>query len=132
MGLFNRNKRTRAGTVQIPDELAQRAQIEYGNSSFPAAANLYADAVDKLHTMYVIGQCQYRQPSQSDSSITQGLASAVGAALAMDPSVQMRSLIVRSIGYLSEILQTPQAKLVSNVYERTMSELSRLYETASN
>ena len=135
MGLFNRSKAEPAGTtttLQVPDELASKARVEYGNARFAAAASLYSEAVDKLHTMYVVGQCRYRQPSASDAPITEGLASAVGAALAMDSSVPVRSLIEKSTHYLGEILQMPQAASVSNTYQAALAELSRLYGTASN
>ena len=67
MGLFNRNKagsKRSPSSLQIPDELAQRAHTQYGSSNFMTAAELYSQAVDKLHTMYVVGECKYRQPSQ--------------------------------------------------------------------
>jgi len=129
MGLFNRSKESStrsAASLQIPDELAQSAHIEYGSSNFVAAAELYSKAVDKLHTMYVIGECKYRQPSQSDSSITAGLVSAVGAALAMDSNAPVRSLAEQSIGYLSQIMEMPQARPAADLYESAMSGLSRV------
>lgn len=83
MGRFNRGKAGSRGSpssLQIPDELAQRAHIQYGSSNFMSAVDLYSQAVDKLHTMYVVGECKHRQPSQSDAPIIEGLVSAVGAA----------------------------------------------------
>jgi hypothetical protein len=133
--LFNRSKGASIGStapLQVPDELASKARTEYGNARFAAAAALYSEAVDKLHTMYVIGRCRYREPSSSDAPITEGLASSVGAALAMDSSVPVRSLIERSTNYLGEILEMPQAASVSSTYQSAIAELSRLYRTASN
>lgn len=128
MGLFKRSKAaagSSAAPLQVPDELAQRAQIKYGNSEFVAAAELYSEAVDKLHTMYVVGECRYRQPSRSDAPITEGLVSAVGAALAMDSNASVRSSAEQSIGYLSQIIELPQAKPVTDLYENAISKLSR-------
>jgi len=128
MGLFNRSKASStrsASSLQIPDELAQRAELAYGSANFIAAAELYSSAVDKLHTMYVVGQCRYRQPSQSDASIAEGLVSAVGAALATDPNAPVRSLVEQSIGYLREITGIPQARLAADLYTTAMNRLSR-------
>lgn len=128
MGLFKRRNVAPASSVaplQVPDELAQRAQIKYGSAEFVAAAELYSKAVDKLHTMYVIGECKHRQPSRADASITEGLVSAVGAALAMDPNAPVRPLAEQSIGYLSQIIELPQAKSVFDLYEDAISKLSR-------
>ncbi len=133
VGLFGRNKVKTEGSasaLQVPDEIAIRAKIEYGNGRFAAAASLYGESVDKLHTMYVVGGCRYRQPSPSDSPITEGLVSAVGAALAVDPSVPVRSLLERSADYLSQILQMPQAAAEVSIYESAIGELTRLHRTA--
>ena len=134
MGLF-RGKGTTPDSgppVQPPDELAARARLEYGHARFAAAAELYSEAVDKLHTMYVMGQCTYRQPSSSDKLITDGLTSAVGAALAENSSVAVRGLIERSSGYLNEILQLPQTQPMSSMYESAAVELTRLYKAATH
>src|SRR5690242_5577511 len=128
MGLFKRNNAPSASSVaplQVPEELAQRAQIKYGSADFAAASELYSEAVDKLHSMYVVGECKYRQPSRSDASITKGLVSAVGAALAMDSNAPVRPLAEQSIGYLSEIIELPQAKSAADLYEDAISKLSR-------
>jgi len=122
MGLFNRSKA--ASSVQIPDELAQRAHRQYGSFNFVAAAELYSQAVDKLHTMYVVGECKYRQPSQSDISIMEGLVSAVEAALARDSNAPVRSLAEQSIGYLRQIVELPQARPEVRQYEFAIRELT--------
>jgi hypothetical protein len=127
MGLFNRSKagsKRSPSSLQIPDELAQRAHTQYGNSNFVAAAELYSQAVDKLHTMYVVGQCKYRQPSQSDTSIMEGLVSAVEAALAIDSNAPVRSLAEQSLGYLRQIIELPQARLAAGLYEFAIRELA--------
>lgn len=128
MGIFKRRNAPSASSaapLQVPDELAQRAQIKYGSADFAAAAELYSEAVDKLHTMYVVGECRYRQPSRSDASITEGLVSAVGAALAMDSNAPVRPLAEQSIGYLSQIIELPQAKSATDLYEGAIIKLSR-------
>lgn len=128
MALFRRSKAAGAGSepsVQVPDELAQRAQARYGDAEFVAAAEFYSQAVDKLHTMYVAGGCKYRRPSQSDASIAECLVSAVGAAVAQGSSAAVRPLAEQSIGYLSEIAGRPQAKPAADLYEAAISRLSR-------
>lgn len=130
MGLFRRSSVGPAGSaapVQIPDKLAQRAQLEYGNSNFVAAAELFSEAVDKLHTMYVVGGCTYRQPSPADALITEGLLSSVGAALAMNEDAPVKSLIEKSSNYLGEIDQMPQARSAGAVYESAINELARIF-----
>ena len=127
MGLFNRSKaRTNRSvpSLQIPDELTQRAHVEYASSNFEAAAGLYSEAVDKLHTMYVVGGCAYRQPSQSDTPIMEGLVSAVEMALARDSNAPIRPPAEKSIGYLTQIIDLPQARPVAGIYEFAVRELT--------
>lgn len=128
MGLFNRKDRNESApgsSVQIPDKLAQRAQLAYGESSFTEAAELYSEAVDKLHTMYVVGDCKYRKPSREDSKITEGLVSAVGAALAMDANAPVRPLAEKSISYLTQIVQLEQARQAADLYQSAIAGLDR-------
>jgi hypothetical protein len=129
MGLFNRNKAASpgaGGSQQIPDELAQRAQLAYGSADFVRAAELFSQAVDKLHTMYAVGNAAFRQPSEADAPITQGLVSAVGAAIAAEHGLAVRQYAEQSIGYLSEIARLPQAQPVVILYDTAINELSRL------
>lgn len=128
VGLFNRAKSASASsgsTLQIPDQFAERARGAYGNSDFVRAAELYGDAIDKLHTMYVMASppCALRRPSQSDASITEGIVSAVGAALAMDSRAPVQNVAERSIGYLNEIIALPQATPMANLYETAIRGL---------
>lgn len=128
MGLFNRKDRNESAPVspvQIPDQLAQRAQLAYGNGRFTEAAELYSEAVDKLHTMYVVGDCRYRQPSRDDSKITEGLVSAVGAALAMDANAPVRPLAEKSISYLTQIVQIEQVRQAADLYQSAIAGLDR-------
>lgn len=121
VGLFNRNKSasksSTPSSLQIPDQFAQRAREAYGNSDFVRAAELYSDAVDKLHTMYVMANppCAVRKPSPSDALITQGIVSAVGAALAVDPTAPVREMAERSIAYLNEIIALPHTRHVTSL-----------------
>jgi hypothetical protein len=129
MGLGNRNKAASpdpGGPQQIPDDLAQRAQIAYGSADFVRAAELFSEAVDKLHTMYAVGNCTYRQPSEADAAITQGLVSAVGAAIAAEHGLAVRQYAEQSISYLSEIARLPQAEPVVILYDTAVTQLSRL------
>jgi len=74
--------------------------------------------------MYVVGGCKYRQPSLADAAITEGIVSAVGAPLAMDPGAPVRPPAQQSIGYLSEIVELPQARPVAHLYETAIGKLS--------
>jgi hypothetical protein len=118
------NSGSTAASLQVPDELAQRAHIQYGSSNFLAAAELYSQAVDKLHTMYVVGECKYRRPSDSDIPIMEGLVSAVEAALSMNSDAPVRPLAEQSIGYLGQIIELPQARPAARAYEFAIRELT--------
>lgn len=113
-------------SLQIPDQFEQRAQEAYGNSDFVRAVELYSDAVDKLHTMYVMANpaCAVRRPSQSDALITQGIVSAVAVALAMDSNASVRKMAERSIAYLNEIIALPHTGPVTSLYETAIRGLN--------
>lgn len=129
MGLFGRRGNGSPSgrstqQLQIPDEYASRAGQAYSAADFATAANLYADAIDKLHTMYVIGDCAYRQPSSADDAILGGIVSAVGAGRAVNPTADYSQLVERSRAYLGQIAETA-ARLGydSNPYQRAIAEL---------
>jgi hypothetical protein len=114
MGLFSKRSNEPAQPaqpqLQIPDELAQKAALEYGSQQFSAAAGLYAAAVDKLHTMYAIGNCKFREPSADDMPILQGLVNSVGAAVAMGSGPAVRQPAASALHYLADIEQTLSAR----------------------
>lgn len=114
MGLFSRKERTPSSSrpradLQPPDEYGQQAQAAYGSQQFHRAFDLYCSAIDKLHTMYVVGDCRYRQPSSSDTYILEGWVSATGATKATQPGALNRNDLERSIGYLNQIADTARA-----------------------
>lgn len=111
MGLFGRKKaevQTAVATKQPPDELGEKAQEAYGNQRFEEAMMLYAAAIDKLHTMYVAGNCSVRQPSPADAYIVDGFASAVGAAKAMGTNVHVVNEAQGAVHYLRQIADTSE------------------------
>lgn len=112
MALFGRKKRP-SETLQPPDALAQRAAHAYGTPGssphrFAAAASLYAQAIGKLHTMYIMGNATYRRPSAEDQAILDGFVSAVGAAAATDELHAARDEAVGAVHYLEDIAQFAQ------------------------
>jgi hypothetical protein len=130
MGLFSRNKSTPSSApaaveMQPPDELAQRGGVAYEGSDFTYAAELYGDAVDKLHTMYVMGGARYRKPSDSDRPILDGLVNSVGAAIASGRIADVRHHAERACHYLAEIDQMvpPQASGPS-IYRQAIDNVS--------
>jgi hypothetical protein len=116
MGLFSKRNNTATtkaepqGQLQIPDELAQRAALAYGSQQFTSAAEAYAQAVDKLHTMYAVGNCQFRQPSPDDLPILEGLVNSVGAAIAMGSAAAVRQSAESSLHYLGDLERTLSAR----------------------
>lgn len=113
MALFGRRRRVNAPeatNLQPPDEYARRGAVYYGNQDFANALDMYGEAIDKLHTMYVFPapQDRRRQPSVADESILQGFISSLGAALAMDPSMQVGARVEKAINYLGQIARVAQ------------------------
>ena len=107
MALFGKKRNAvKAAEValQPPDELCQKAKLANGSQQFASAAEYYSEAIDKLHTMYVMGDCSYRSPSANDTKILQGFVSAVGATKASGQS--MPTNVTSAIAYLSQIAET--------------------------
>ena len=128
MPLFGR-KRSDVGpagsAAQPPDEFGEQARLAYGSQQFSEALELYARAIDKLHTMYVMGGCQYRQPSQADEYIVTGFVSALGAAKAISPSADFAGQAEPPIGYLSQIADAAsQRGLDPSIYSRAANDAS--------
>ena len=113
MGFFRKSRDTathgHVTDVQPPDEHGRRAQMHYGNNQFVPAAEAFGVAIDKMHTMYVIGGMRFRQPSNDDSYIVEGLVSSIGAARAMDPGVDLTQIGTRAVHYLEEIADAVDA-----------------------
>lgn len=126
MGIFSRKGSARPAPTdqQPPDRFADEAALKYGVADFAEAASLYAEAIDKLHTMYVIGGCKYRSPSSDDQRILDGIVSSVGAAKAMGEEASS-SDIVRSASYLEQIAALPATASFQHEYTNAIGELRR-------
>jgi len=109
MGLFSRKIEDSGSSgpsgTQIPDRLAQRAAVEYGNSRFTAALELYGEAIDKIHTMCVVAQPsgRIRSLGAQDQPILDGFNNSLGAALAMDSTADVDRIVEQAMNYLREI-----------------------------
>ncbi len=134
MGLFSRRSshRTRPPvtvepTRQIPDELAEQAQLAYGGQDFYGGLQTYALAIDKIHTMCVVAappSSRIRRPGPQDQPILDGFINALGATLASTPEKDVRSLVERSMNYLAEI--AAEAGTYAEMYDATIAESRRL------
>lgn len=115
MSLFSRKEKSAPSPrqqtdLQPPDEYGQQAQVAYGSQQFHRAFELYCNAIDKLHTMYVMGDCRYRQPSSGDVYILDGFVSATGAAKAVDPDLSIKNEIERLVNYLNQIVEVARQR----------------------
>jgi hypothetical protein len=103
MGLFGNKKTSATPELQIPDELAQKAALAYVSQQFARAFETYVEAVDKLHTMYVIGEQRFRQAGPRDHAILNGINNSLGAALAIDPTRPVDGSVHSAVAYLAQI-----------------------------
>ena len=108
MGIFKRHQPAQSVIVrqqglQPPDAKAVEAKDLYGHQSFAASLEKYNEAIDKLHTMYVIGGNRYRTPSSDDDPILNGFVSALGASLAMNSREPIDQAVAQACGYLRQI-----------------------------
>jgi hypothetical protein len=103
MGFFSR--KTKAPNLQLPDALAQQADLQYGHQDFAGAMETYAEGIDKIHTMCVVASAssRIRTLGPGDQGILDGFNSSLGATLAMEPRREVASLVQRTLGYLREI-----------------------------
>ncbi|GGM16080.1 hypothetical protein GCM10011594_40110 [Nakamurella endophytica] len=87
--------------------MATRAHTLYTQHKFGGALELYAEAIDKIHTMCVVAkpESRIRTPSESDAAIIDGFVDALGAALATNQSADAVSIASRTQGYLTQIGQ---------------------------
>jgi hypothetical protein len=112
LGLFSRRRVGERGPVtpskplQVPDELARDAGGRLDAGDFTAALELYAQAIDKLHTMCVIAQrgSRLRDPSEADQPILDGFTTALTAVQGTlgRPRIDQR-IIMNATGYLQQI-----------------------------
>jgi hypothetical protein len=110
--IFGREENAYVGgqetTLQYPDELAIEAKQLYGNQKFGAAVEKYSDAIDKLHTMYVMAarSSRMRTPGPNDLYILDGFESALGAAQASGQVADSEGLREKTVYYLRDITDT--------------------------
>ena len=112
VGLFKKKTSgSTDGQRQYPDELADRAEQLYGSQQFGAAADQFALAVDKLHTMLVATpeSNRIRQPGPRDQAILDGLRNSVGASKATGQSFDTAA-IESALAYLGQIERTAGAE----------------------
>jgi hypothetical protein len=129
MALFSRRDTSagrNASQLQPPDQLALKARELYGSQRFTAAFEAYASAVDKIHTMCVMAEpsSRRRQPGPGDQAILDGLVSAAGAALAMDPALDLKPTAIPTMMYLVQIAR--EASHESDRYLNASKELERI------
>jgi hypothetical protein len=125
MGLFSRKAKT--PNLQIPDALAQQADLQYGHQDFAGALETYAEAIDKIHTMCVATSApsRIRTLGPRDQDILDGLNSSLGATLAMEPHRDVASLVQQTLGYLREIAS--EAGNESGRYLRAIDSIEATY-----
>lgn len=110
MGLFRKSNKSRS--QQPPDRLATEAREKYQSQDFEKALDLFGEAIDKLHTMYVFaspGQ-RHRQPSSDDILIIEGFLMSLGAVLENNRNADIDAIVQRTTGYLTQIAQTVQGE----------------------
>lgn len=108
MGLFGKSNKSRS--QQPPDRLAAEAREEYQSQAFEKALELFGEAIDKLHTMYVFASSgqRHRQPSSDDILIIEGFLMSLGAVLENNRNADVDAIVQRTTGYLTQIAQTVQ------------------------
>lgn len=74
-----------------PEEAAQEAATAYRQQQFSGAFRKSVVAIDRLHDLYIFENFRNRQPSLNDAWIVNGMTSALGAARALDPVLDVRS-----------------------------------------
>jgi hypothetical protein len=103
MGLFSRKRKARP--LQIPDDLAARAAMQYAAQEFASAFVSYTEAIDKIHAMCVVTVPRYRErtPGEPDRRILEGLNDSLAAALAVNPRLEVASAVEHTMRWLGEI-----------------------------
>lgn len=90
-------------TIPIPERLLQEAQAQYSMQRSAQSFNLTAESIDKLHTMYVVADGQVRIPTDHDKPILDLLVASCGAAMAMNPALDLKPLASKTAFYLADI-----------------------------
>ena len=91
------------------------------------AVENYGNAIDKLHTMYVMGDCSYRQPSSSDYGILEGFVKAVKAVQERQGDAAVGAAVQQASSYLTQIAdKASQVGAHPSTYLAYVDELSRI------
>jgi hypothetical protein len=110
---------------QYPDELADKAALQYGGQDFDGAMETYATAIDKLHTMYVVAGQRLRKPGPQDQQILDGFRNSVGATHAMYPDRDLRPALESAFNYLGQIADSagPESHRYASTIQDAQGEL---------
>jgi hypothetical protein len=138
MALFSRKKAANSGGVpnpgalQVPDELAEKAALLYGNGDFPAALETYGAAIDKLHTMCVAAApgSRIRTPGPQDQPILDGFNNSLGATLSMNAQASVAQQMEQSTAYLRQI--AAEAGAESTRYLEAVANIESTYRLGTS
>jgi hypothetical protein len=133
VGFFSRKTPPTPKTeLQVPDELALEAANHYGHAEFLAAANAFATAIDKIHTMSVVAPAgsRIRTAGSHDQEILDGFNKSLGAVLAMDATAAISALVERTLAYLGEIAQ--EAGPEAERYITAMTDIETTYRLGTS
>ena len=130
MGLFSGFKKSPRGAegIQLPERLAQEAEFLYGTQKFAESAEMYAEAVDKIDTMCFAAQpaSRIRKPGMRDQRIFDGLNSALGAAMSINPSFKSQAarIVDVAVAQLFRVSREPGIDPATlEMYDRAISEI---------
>lgn len=131
MPLFRRrsfsNEPTTSNQQQPPDEYAARGAASLAAGDAVTALEAYSSAIDKLHTMYVMGGCRYRQPSPSDNGILEGFVEAAQTVKAERGQAAVVSAVQKASNYLAQIAEAASgANAHPSMYLAYLDQLTRL------
>lgn len=72
-----------------PERRGEQARASYGHANFAEALTQYESAIEALHDLYLFENMRQRQPSPADAWIVDGYTSSLGAALSMNPNLDV-------------------------------------------
>jgi hypothetical protein len=107
---------------QPPDRQAERARADYDADRYVDAIRGFAEAIGELRRMYLPGAMTYRQPSDVDAGLVDGLTAAISAVGLTDPEVDVRRIAERACHHLNEIAQEAVRRgYAATLYEQGLS-----------
>ena len=131
MGLFSRGGKGKgpagADRAQPPDEYGATGAAALAAGNAQAALEAYMNAIDKLHTMYVIGRFQYRTPPAGDYALLEGFVSAAQAVKAERGEAAIARAVEQTANYLGQIADAlPTVGAPPSTYLAYLDQLNRL------